>query len=211
MTVDPVNVTYKPEIQKGDETVDAFKVNLVRSGQTQSAGDIYAQGPSVPYLFARGSLINRELIANGITVRAEAVANPMPAIKVGSPVPNFPGAVAIGYAVDDWNQGGTNPQLLDQPALQLGQPVTSNGTATILADGYCSIFSDISGTNYVVGFGWINAGSPITQSLNVAPGNATCRLSEVWHTIQPGVRDQVILRAASVNNGLQVPSLTVVN
>ena len=211
MTVDPDNAVYKPDLQKGNESTDTFRVSLRRGGVTDDAADVYAQGPSIPYLFARGSLMSRQLIANGITVRAESTATPMPAVKIGMPVSNLPGAVAIGYSFVDWNNGGVNPVALQGLGLQLGQPVTPTPSVATLTDGYCCIFANISNVDHVVGFGWIKDGSPITGSTNVAPGNAVSRLSEVWQSIDAEIRDDVLAQAATVINGLQVPSPMAMN
>ena len=69
MTADPDNAVYKPVMQRGDETPGEFRVSIQRGGDLDDAAALFAQGPSVPYLFARGSLINRQLIGAGITVR----------------------------------------------------------------------------------------------------------------------------------------------
>jgi hypothetical protein len=206
MTVDLDNTTYKPATQKGNESASEFRVNLQRGGALNDSADLYAYGPAVPYLFARGSLINRQLIANGITVRAESTAVPLPAVKIGMPVSNFPGAIAIGYSLADWNTGAVSPLQLNELGLELGQPVNPVGSALTLIDGYCCIFANISGADYVVGFGWIKDGSPITGAINVAPGNAVCRLSEVWQSIDAGIRNDVLAQAATVVHGLHVPA-----
>lgn len=101
MTVDPNNTVYKPVMQRGDEIPTGFRVRLQRGGVLDDDANLFAQGPSVPYLFARGSLMNRLLIGDGITVRASSATQPLPALKVGLPIVVSsvvvrPGAIAIG-------------------------------------------------------------------------------------------------------------------
>lgn len=209
MTVDPNNAVYKPVMQRGGETPDEFRVSIQRGGALDNNADLFAQGPSVPYLFARGSLINRQLIGDGITVRASCITQPRPALKVGLPVAGsvgtvLPGAIAVGYELADWNTSKTNPLILDSAKTIVGQAVTTNGSATILSDGYCSIIANVSGLR-VVGFGWINRGS-LLAGTNVAPGNAVSRLSEVWTDIDPAIRQPVLDQNAALIDGLSVSS-----
>lgn len=202
LAVRPNNTVYKPVMQLGDETSSDFRVSIQRGGTLDAGADLFAQGPSVPYLFARGSLINRQLIGGGITVRATSIAQPRPALKVGLPVAGvLPGAIAIGYDFSDWNTTKSNPIVIDSPKTVIGQAVMTIGPA-LLSDGYCAILADVSGLR-VVGFGWIDNGSPLTGT-NVAPGNAVSRLSEVWAEIDPAIRQLVLDQNATVINGLSV-------
>jgi len=211
MTVDPDNAVYKPVMQRGDQTQEEFRVSIQRGGVLDDDAALFAQGPSVPYLFARGSLINRQLIGAGITVRASSIADARPAVKVGLPVLNsdgdlvYPGAVAIGFTLADWNSGGANPFVLDAPKTIIGQSIVTAGTAAGLPDGYAAIFDDVSGVDRVVGFGLVSGGVPIaTPPPSVATGNAVSRLSEVWADLDPAFRDDVLSRLATIQNGLHV-------
>ncbi len=204
MTVDPDNAVYKPIVQRGTETPDEVRVSFQRGGTLDNNADLFVQGPPVPYLFARGSLINRQLIGDGITLRASSNAQPRPALKVGMPVASgvLPGAIAIGYELSDWNATKSNPFILDSPKTVIGQEVATNGAASVLLNGYCAIFSNVTGLR-VVGFGWIDRGSPLTGA-NVASGNAVSRLSEVWADIDPAIRQLVLDQNATLINGLSV-------
>ena len=211
MTVDLDNVVYKPVMQRGDETAGEFRVSIQRGGDLDDAAALFAQGPSVPYLFARGSLINRQLIGAGITVRANSIADAQPAVKVGLPILDsngdlvYPGAVAIGFTRTDWNSGGANPFILVAPKTVIGQPIVTTGTAANLQDGYAAIFDDVSGVDRVIGFGLVSGGVPIaTPPVSVAKGNAVSRLSEVWADLDPAFRDDVLSRVATIQNGLRV-------
>ena len=211
MTVDPDNAVYKPVMRRGDETPGEFRVSIQRGGALDDDAVLFAQGPSVPYLFARGSLISRQLIGAGITVRASSIADAMPAVKVGLPVLDsdgdlvYPGAVAIGFTRTDWNSGGANPFIVDTPRTVVGQSVVTAGMASILPDGYAAIFEDVSGVDRVIGFGLVSGGVPIaTSPPSVATGNAVNRLSEVWADLDPAFRDDLLSRAAAIRNGLYV-------
>lgn len=211
MTVDPNNSVYKPVMQRGGETPGEFRVSIQRGGALDDDAALFAEGPSVPYLFARGSLINRQLIGAGITVRAHSIADAMPAVKVGLPVLNgagelvYPGALAVGFLLSDWNLGGVNPVILDSPKTVIGQPVVTAGSLATLPDGYTAIFDDVAGVDRVVGFGLLAGGVPITHDPpSVATGNAVSRISEVWTELDPLFRNDVISRNAAIQNGLHV-------
>jgi Flp pilus assembly protein TadG len=216
MDVDSNNAAYKPVLQPGTNAAGKFRVAIQRGGAIDDSADLWAHGPAVPFLFARGSLLQRQVIANGIAVGANGTAQAIPAVKIGMPIDGFPGAVAIGYSLEDWNMRSANPVVLGELGLQIGDPVTSDGEATTLPDGYCSIFENFGGTEnpdetkiyYVVGFGRIQGGMPLWNSAHVAPGNASCQLREVWASIDPSIRDDILAKARDVKNGLQVSALS---
>ncbi|MGI9474799.1 MAG: pilus assembly protein TadG-related protein [Rubripirellula sp.] len=207
MTVDPNNPTYKPVLQRGVETPESFRVNLQRGGTQDGSADVYSQGQAVSFLFARGSLMNRALIQNGITVRGESIAEGIPALSVGLPVTDtsgtevYPGAIAIGYQLADWNGSRSDPRQVDTAKTVVGQVVSDLGTAT-LADGYCCIYDTISGADRVVGFGMIEAGAPLPRF--VAITNTSGRLSDVWADLDPAIRDLVRAGNESIVGGLLV-------
>ena len=186
-------------------------MSIQRGGILDSQANLFAAGPAVPYLFARGSLINRQLIGAGITVRASSTASAQPALKVGAPVLNddgdvvYQGAIAVGFLLADWNVGGANPVNVNTAKTIVGQPVVTTGPASSLPDGYAAIFDNFTGTNRVVGFGLVSNGVPVTATpASVAVANATSRLSDVWVDIDPAVRNDVLARTTAVQNGLHV-------
>jgi hypothetical protein len=75
MSVDPASPVYKPEFMNGTPSPSGFQVAMLRGGTGIPDADVYSVGPSLPYLFARGSMINRQVIQDGITVRATGVAD----------------------------------------------------------------------------------------------------------------------------------------
>ncbi|MCA9204580.1 MAG: Tad domain-containing protein, partial [Planctomycetales bacterium] len=103
MEIDPNNPVHKPQVLDGPSSATgSFQVAL-RRGPTDIPIDahLYANGPAVPYLFARGSLINRQLIANGITVRGTATAEFRAAKSVGFAIgPDVPGLTSFALPTD---------------------------------------------------------------------------------------------------------------
>ena len=72
-------------------------------------------------------------------------------------------------------------------------------------DGYCCIYSDISGADRVVGFGMIEAGVPLPRFVAIA--NATGRLGDVWTqlaAIDPSTREAIRSGNGQIEGGLLV-------
>jgi len=192
LTVDSENAVYQPVMQPGDETLDEFRLSIQRRGSLIGQANLFAEGPAVPYLFARGSLLNRQLIGAGITVRADSTASAQRALRIGAPVFNsagelvLPGAIAFGFTIT-------------------GQPVVAVGSVPTLPDGYAAIFDNVLGVDRVVGFGLVSGGVPVTTApASVATGNAVSRLSDVWAELDPAFRNTVLSRNAAIQNGLHV-------
>jgi len=211
LTVDSENAVYQPVMQPGDETLDEFRLSIQRRGSLIGQANLFAEGPAVPYLFARGSLLNRQLIGAGITVRADSTASAQRALRIGAPVFNsagelvLPGAIAFGFTITDWNSGGSNPISIDTPKTIVGQPVVAVGSVPTLPDGYAAIFDNVLGVDRVVGFGLVSGGVPVTTApASVATGNAVSRLSDVWAELDPAFRNTVLSRNAAIQNGLHV-------
>ncbi len=211
ITVDLDNVVYKPVMQRGDEKPGEFRVSIQRGGVLDNDAALFAEGPSIPYLFGRGSLINRQLVGAGIAVRANSIVDTKPAVKVGLPILDsadhlvYPGAVAIGFTIANWKLGGVNPVILDAPKTVLGQPIATAGTASILPDGFAAIFVNVQGIDRVIGFGYLSGGLPITtQPPPVATGNAVSRWSDVWANLDSAFRDDVLSQNSLLQNGLHV-------
>jgi hypothetical protein len=120
MEVDPDNSVYKPVVVNGTSSASGgFEVTLRRGAIDPPNADLYANGPSVPYLFARGSLINRQLITDGITVRATSIASVQPARSIGTTY-----------------RGSSDPEVLDSPgmisiAIRASQWMNMSGILTL--------------------------------------------------------------------------------
>lgn len=182
MAVDPANPVHKPVALDGTQSAaGSFHVALRRGTTDTPTADLYANGPAVPYLFARGSLINRQLINNGITVRGTGRAESRRALSIGiaddDPTPALPGLVPLTLELSYWN--GLRTSLPDSQPIAGGVIGISAGrcfaiaafdtmpltigrmlpAASVPADGnytgYVPIYAEItaSSTLRVVGFG----------------------------------------------------------
>lgn len=212
MEVDPDNPVYEPQLLDGPSmATDNFQVAL-RRGPTDLPNDahLYANGTPVPYLFARGSMINRQLVAAGITVRATSNAEARHVLRVGVPSPgDLLGAQGVAIRTNLWSSlprddgnsatdesvvitvNGTDIGSLAVLIYCVGQPLTLS-TVPASAEGYLPIFHDINGTDLVVGFGLaavtVESGTevrvrklvPESHRGVVALANASARLSDAW-------------------------------
>ena len=213
MSVDPDNPVYKPEFVDGVESATGFQAAMLRGGTADPAADVFSVGPSVPYLFARGSLINRQLIQAGLTVRATGIADARPAVAVGV---NIPG-VLVGsqnFAIHSATWSSLLPDdgdpMTDESSVIPVDGIVSGSTAAVsrhvggtlslltvpvAANGYVPIFDDINGTNRVVGFGVADIMAESASEVRitkrtpldglVAKENATAMLSAIVDELTP--------------------------
>lgn len=175
MTVDANNRAYKPVVGRGTETPGEFRVHLQRGANDQDT-NLYSNGPAVPYLFARGSRLDRQVIGNGITVRGESIARSLPAVRVGAPVGSLPGVVPVAFALADWGATPINPVIITSDVsqgLSIGASISVGAAATPPTTGYCVVYD--SATLRVIGFGLL--GQAVTVDGVVAQRNATASLS----------------------------------
>jgi hypothetical protein len=171
MSVDPASPVYKPEFMDGTPSASGFQVAMLRGGTGIPDADVYSVGPSLPYLFARGSMINRQLIQDGITVRATGVADARPATAVGVDIPGVvAGAQRFALREATWallpvddgdpmtddsvvvTVDGVNLGSTPMPMRSLGEMIALSPTPEA-ASGFVAIFDDVQGTNRVIGFG----------------------------------------------------------
>ena len=89
MEVDPNTPVYKPTMLDGVASPAGFQVLMQRGGTLEPTTDIYSHGPAVPYLFARGSLADRQMLQEGMIVRATGKAEYARAKSVGVARPNL--------------------------------------------------------------------------------------------------------------------------
>lgn len=174
MSVDPDNPVYKPTFTDGTSSPIGFQVAMRRGGTGIPEADVYSVGPALPYLFARGSMINRQLIQNGVTVRATGIADARPATTVGVDIPGLvTGAQRFAIRETTWSSlpaddsdpmtddsvvvtvDGMNLGSTPTPMRRLGETVTLSPVPEA-ADGFVAIFDDVQGTNRVIGFGLAN-------------------------------------------------------
>lgn len=113
MQIDLTERLHRPVPKDGSPSADrlTFRLELTRGVETTPAADVYSTGPAVPYLFARGSFINRQLIQQGVAIRGPAQAGATPAVSVGLPVetvsPPVTGLLPLAFATDSWNSLST--------------------------------------------------------------------------------------------------------
>lgn len=224
MSVDRGNAVYQPTLERSVGEIDGehFRVHLQRGGSFNGQADLFDVGPSIPYLFARGSLIERSRIGSGISVEATSRAGGSPALRVGFPVVSngtelIPGVISIGYSLEDWNNTKTSPSALAPfnlapgiTTVSIGQVVEPAGSAMApLANGYCPIYIDDSSSPLhlrIVGFGCIEQGAPKTD-FYVARGNAQAFPGEAWSTMASDIRVNVWTATQQVQNPLLVATI----
>lgn len=184
MVVDPSNPVYKPSIIRQNETLDAFKIELRRGANDLSDANLISNGPAVPYLFARGSLVNRSSIANGITVRATGIANAQPVVCIEASNPRL---LDIALSMDEWDAGVPVPWSSTFVATSgvIGEAIlTSNTGSPPDLTGYVALYSTTA-FNRVIGFGYASVDATtglVTKRPfdNVVPQIATENASGVF-------------------------------
>ncbi len=173
----PTNRSYKPTMQVGTSTPGLFRVKLQRGGDLDADANLFAVGPPVPYLFARGSFLSRELIRNGITVRAEAISRYEPVVCVGNAVAGLPGRLDLAVSINDWDSSvGSNLFVYAQPVI--GFPIGNSQSSINTVPGFLAIF-DPAANDRVIGFGLgsVSGGvivkAPLSNGIQVAPANVS--------------------------------------
>jgi hypothetical protein len=208
LTVDLTNRVYKPAIMLGEESPGQFRVELQR-GTTNDQANLYSQGPAVPFLFARGSLIDRSLVERGMAVGAISTAQARPAVRVGAPVGTFLGVVAVAYALGDWGPAPMNPVEIASDissGLSIGESILIGGAVSSAADGYCAIYDPA--TLRVIGFGLL--GQPVPPAGVVAERNASAYLIAAKQSLgrlTEEQRNDVLFANATLQHALKAPVL----
>lgn len=181
MEVDPDYPVYKPQVLDGPSlATDSFQVAL-RRGTTDMPSDahLYANGPAVPYLFARGSLINRQLIESGITVRGTATAEFRAAKSIGFAIePDVPGLTSFALPTADGMIDASAPHFftIDSSVAmpvaigrELPDPSGLPGDG-FTETGYAPVYAALStGSMRIIGF--------VRASVSVVSGTATVTLA----------------------------------
>ena len=225
MDVDPANPVYKPTIERGEETTGEFRANIQRGGVVDESANLYSLGPAVPYLFARGSTIKRELIGRGISVGSSALAEARNAVKVGPAVASVLGIRAVAYSLNDWPQESDTDSDLETAAYpprffnissDITQGLAIGETIEVLQaasgeiappSGYCVIFDP--NTYRIAGFGILGQ-ETLVESGFVAPRNASARLGDAWDALsalETDERSALIETNRSLSFSLKAPVL----
>lgn len=152
-------------------------------GLDQQAGVSSNRAP-IPLLFGRGTT-NLSQRTNGIPVRATAIADARPALRVGAPVAGLlPGVTSFALASDFWDStaepsnrvcmlatNALDPGILSsgvfpnaghyvQPAQVVGVPVVPVSTGSLPVPGTEAYVPIMKTTGEVVGFGSVRLESP---------------------------------------------------
>ena len=175
MEVDPDNPVYKPVALNGTQSAaGTFQVALRRGGTTTPTADLYSLGPAVPYLFARGSLYNRQLIATGINVGADGVAEARLAMSVGLPqsAQGMLGSLRMAVELNTWRSAavaaGSIPisSCFASNARVVGDSVSTANSTVVSQAGYVGLFIDsppqIDRRVVAFGFGIVDGSGNVT-------------------------------------------------
>lgn len=139
---------------------DAFLVRMRRTNDPDGLDrqeDVSSAGPPLPYLFARGSLMNRGSIASGITARATAIADLSPVVRVGvaRPTDNLSGSLGLTISVEEWVEMEPGDSNLGTPtgATTIGEPISIPiNSPPPPGNGYVGLHQTINGTDRLIGF-----------------------------------------------------------
>jgi hypothetical protein len=113
-------------------TADSFLVRMRRLHDDVDVVDtkasVSSKGPGIPYLFARGSLINRQLVQRGVVVRATAIADAKPVFSVGfadnTATPPLRGLVPFALELNYWQDlTNSTPDSQMLSGGEIGAPV----------------------------------------------------------------------------------------
>lgn len=204
------------------DPANAFLVRIRRTDETFSPDDaVGTSGETLPYLFGRGALMfdkdtpddPRHLIRDGIKVRATAIADSRPVVRVWPELPSFGilGAVPVAYERSDWEGTRADPLKLVSPVTTIGELVATNGAGDPNVNGYAIIFESVSEQDRTIGFGWIGPDAPSPNADGtVAIQNASSRLSDAWSVLKDLSefdRDRVRSLNKSLRFALQSPVL----
>lgn len=162
---------YSREDFAVDPTGSAFLVRMRRTGESFPVSSASSSaGPSLPYLFARGSLINRELVSRGVAVRSTAIAQYMPVVTVGNEDSDngLLGPLGIAVSLQSWSTLSTIPATRTNPAIGdvIGEvvPAVPTPAPSSARRGYIAIFSELTDRR-VIGFGYaiVNVTGDVTK------------------------------------------------
>ncbi len=154
----------RQDFDPGHSDNDAFLVRMRRTGEPETS-EIATSGLTLPYLFARGSLMfdvekdssddPRRLINTGIKVRATSIAMLQPVVCVGDKNVDFdiPGKLDVAVPIAEWKSGtGVTFRSYTQNAIGGAASAIGEGAALDGVTGYVAIYDpDID--DRVIGFG----------------------------------------------------------
>ncbi len=175
-----------------DSAGSAFLVRLRRTNDfagLDNQPDVSSSGPALPLLFGRGTFIqgdpdnnpnNYNPRVHGITVRATAIADASPALRVGSVTGSLPGVTSASIERSCWDNLKIMPGIppascFAPPAKTVGDSVDAilGGSLNDTVGGYMPVFD--SAAARIVGFGFVRVVSGTVTRINgyIAAQNAT--------------------------------------
>lgn len=183
-----------------DPAGSAFLVRLRRTADRQSLDNIpgvSSAGSPLPLLFGHGSLYMGTMRADGIMVRATAIAESLPAVSV-NPVAGFPPVASFALSAAFFNTFRSDPPptsvTIDSnglitpqggglavgrfvvPANTIGQQITTIATPpNPVLTGYAALYEAIgpASIDRIVGFGYVTLGGSIgTVPISGQPNRA---------------------------------------
>lgn len=172
MSVDPNAPVYKPVMLNGSNgllSTSRFQVAIQRGITDVPTADLYSLGPPVPYLFARGSLVPRQLIQEGMKVHGTSIAEARPALSVGAPQPihGIPGSLAIAVDLSLWRGAPSiaSTDCFESNARVIGDLVYHDVSTVTDQSGFVGLFletAEIDRRVVAFGFGHVDSNGDVT-------------------------------------------------
>ncbi|MCC9655010.1 pilus assembly protein TadG-related protein [Rhodopirellula halodulae] len=177
------SLTFLPDTDQPNSIL----VRLRRTGEDDLAGGTSAE--RLVGLWTRGSLLNLESKARGISVRGESIVQLMPVVAVGGASSELvPSALSVALPRSEMEAETyqrTSLRRIDEASLTVGTPVSSVDAATDFAGvGYLPIFDVLpTGNSVVIGFvlAEVTAGAVVPRTMEElgfefpnATANPTC-------------------------------------
>lgn len=180
-TADYARTDFIYDPAPGETPRSALGSYLVRMRRTQNAQNqglnpdnqpgVSSSGPTVPFLFGRGSLLPRSsanagdlTVESGVTVRATAIADSRPALSVGAAQPTPSGGAEPGIP-------GAAPFVLFDAQVTGGQLSGAASTVTVAANGTLTLATNNAVIGYVTNAA--GASSPTWAGLPATPATPT--------------------------------------
>lgn len=227
---------FTPAVVGASATAPAFLVRSRRTNDTQGLDNIdgvSSAGSTLPLLFGHASMVNGPVRANGFTVRATAIADSRPAVRVGLVNPSLPTLGAADFALErsfyetlapgagtavtvsggNIVAGGVSVVgRFISPARVIGQSLNTGGLGAVLS-GYAPIYVNFGGLDRVIGFARMTISGAagdvflLRAAGQMAEANATVHLGDPPAGIPAADWVQVLAANRAFVNGLQVAAL----
>jgi hypothetical protein len=168
MSVNPESPVYKPVMMNGAASASGtFLVDMRRGTGSDSQADLYSVGTAVPFLFARGALVDRELIHQGVSVQVAGSATFQNVLSVGlaDDAHGLRGLApfALRFDTDTEDLDTQNPYIFQidsqsRMPLAVGRALPeSSGALTVGTTGYAPIYAQLPGASQLLVIGFVSA------------------------------------------------------